>query len=185
MIPSVDACYYLMDKYGMLDNIRAHSEVVAKVAHLLARSLAEAGVVISVEMVTAGALLHDIGKTASLREGTDHAELGRRICLRNHLPEIAAIVGEHVKLKNHTRNGNHTEKKVVYYADKRVKHDRIVDLDERLSYLLERYGRDNREVREAIGENFRICRIIEQELFRLLTFGPESLVRLAREEVVS
>ena len=45
-----------MEKYQMLDNIKAHSLVVANVAHLLARSLLNAGIFISLEKVIAGAL---------------------------------------------------------------------------------------------------------------------------------
>ena len=36
MIPSVEQCFELMKKYGMLDNIRAHSIVVEKVAAIIA-----------------------------------------------------------------------------------------------------------------------------------------------------
>ena len=54
--------------------------------------------------------------------------------------EIAPIVGEHVRLKNYHLNGAFSEKEVVYYADKRVKHDRVVTLKERQDYIIERYG---------------------------------------------
>ena len=63
MIPSVEECYKLMDKYGMLDNIKAHSAIVEKVAAIIAKGLIEAGSDLSLEKVTAGALMHDIGKT--------------------------------------------------------------------------------------------------------------------------
>ena len=71
----------------MLENIKAHSIVVAKVAHLIARGLLDAGLDISLEKTTAGALLHDIGKTASLNSDENHAEIGQQICLQNHLDE--------------------------------------------------------------------------------------------------
>ena len=92
MIPSIKTCFYLMEKHQVLENITAHSVVVAKVAHLIARVLRGAGFDISVEKTTAGALMHDIGKTASLTSGQDHSELGRQICIRNNFHEIAGIV---------------------------------------------------------------------------------------------
>jgi putative nucleotidyltransferase with HDIG domain len=171
-----------MDTYRMLDNIRSHSVVVARVARLIAQGLREARIDISIETATAGALLHDIGKTASLQTGEDHSELGRQICIKNHLDEIAPIVAEHVRLKDYTLNGDYSEKEIVFYADKRVNHDHIVSLEERLAYILERYGRKQKELSQAIKANFSLCKQVQEKLFRKLTFTPESLSRMARDQ---
>ena len=53
MIPSIETCLYLMDKYEMLDNIKAHSMLVAKIARLISRGLRDSGLDISVEKTTA------------------------------------------------------------------------------------------------------------------------------------
>jgi putative nucleotidyltransferase with HDIG domain len=182
MIPSIEACFRLMDKYQMLGHIKAHSLVVARIAHLLARVLRDVGFDISVEKAVAGALLHDIGKTVSLESSKDHSEIGRQICLQNNLEEIADIVGEHVRLKNYNLNGNYSEKEVVFYADKRVNHDKIVSLEERLDYILGRYGRDQEELRSAIRENFELCKKVERKLFSELNFSIASLPHLAKNE---
>ncbi len=175
MVPSIQECYQLMDTYRMLDNIRAHSVVVAKVARLIAQDLREEHIDISVEIATAGALLHDIGKTASLQTGHDHSEIGRQICLKNHLDEIAAIVAEHVRLKDYALNGSFSEKEIVFYADKRVNHDQIVGLDERLAYILNRYSKGQEQLSRAIKKNFSLCRLVQEKLFRRLPFSPEAL----------
>ena len=179
MIPSIRECFDLMDKYRMLDNIRSHSVVVAKVARLIAQGLKDAKIDISVETTTAAALLHDIGKTASLKSNKDHSEIGRQICLKNHLDEIASIVAEHVRLKNYILNRDYSEKEIVFYADKRVKHDQIVSLKERLTYILERYGKGQEQLSRAIKANFSLCEQVQQKLFSKLTFTPESLSRIA------
>lgn len=182
MIPSVELCFQLMDRYQMLDNIRAHSLLVARVAHFIARGLVEAGVGISARKATAGALLHDIGKTTTLDSALDHAEVGKQICIEHQLHEIADIVGKHVKLGTYDPNERYTETEVVYYADKRVNHDRIVSLDERLAYILDRYGGDQEGLSRFIKMNFQLCREVEKGLFRKLSFGPESLSYLAANE---
>jgi len=164
-----------MDAYRMLDNIRAHSVVVARVARLIAQELRAANIDICVETVTVGALLHDIGKTESLASGADHSQLGREICLSHHLNEIAPIVAEHVRLKDYALNGDYCEKEIVFYADKRVNHDRIVSLNERLQYILTRYGRGQVQLRQAIRQNFFLCRQVQDKLFRKLPFSPEDL----------
>lgn len=182
MIPTNDECFLLMSRYEMLDNIRAHSLVVAKVAHLLARTLFEAGVDISVETVTAGALMHDIGKTASLKTGQDHSKIGRQICIENNLHDIADIVGEHVRLKDYDLNGGYSAKEIVFYSDKRVTHDTIVSLEDRLSYIIERYGRNQEDLQDKIRANFELCKRVETKLFSRLHFAADQLVTFAKDE---
>jgi putative nucleotidyltransferase with HDIG domain len=171
-----------MDKYEMLDHIKAHSLAVAKVAHFLSRTLLDAGIDISLEKATAGALMHDIGKTASLKSGQDHTAIGRQICLENDFYEIAEIVGEHVRLKNYNLNGRFSEKEIVFYSDKRVNHDTIVSLEDRLAYILKRYGKNHEELCNAIKANFGLCKEVETKLFNKLNFRADMLATLAEDE---
>ncbi len=182
MIPSVNTCFTLMDDYGMLAHIKVHCMVVAKVARVIVKGLRDAGLDVSMAKVTAGALMHDIGKTESLRSGEDHAEMGRQICLNHNLDEIAPIVGEHVRLNSYTSNTDITEKEIVYYSDKRVNHDQIVTLEERLRYILERYGRDEEAFCRLIRDNFKLCEQVEEKLFSNLQFSPQSLPLLVEKE---
>jgi putative nucleotidyltransferase with HDIG domain len=183
MIPSIRESYRFMDKYHMLAHIKAHSVVVARVARMIARGLREVNPDISVSKTTAGALLHDIGKTPSLDSGRDHAEIGREICIENSLDEIAPIVAEHIRLKKYRINGADSEKEVVFYADKRVNHDKIVTLKEREEYILKRYGRDQEELCRRIKSNFRLCWQVEEKLFRKLKFSPESFLEMDGAEI--
>lgn len=178
MIPSVEECYRLMDKYNMLDNIKAHSVTVEKIAAIIAKGLIEAGINLSLEKVTAGALMHDIGKTLCLNTQIDHAPRGREICLQNNLEEIAEIVGEHITLQNYEKDGPIQEKEIIYYSDKRVNHDMVVSLDKRLEYLLERYAKKNEEMAHIIKENIERCRDVEKKLFTSLEFSPEKLAEM-------
>jgi putative nucleotidyltransferase with HDIG domain len=175
MIPSVGNCLQFMKKYKMLANIRAHSIMVEKVAGVIAGGLRDADVDISLQKTTAGALMHDIGKTPCLDSGGDHAAKGEEICLQNHLDEIAEIVREHVRLKSYEPGAAIFEKDIVYYADKRVNHDKVVSLEERLKYLLGHYGRNKKHLNELIKENFELCKLVEKKLFTKLSFGPEDL----------
>ena len=179
MIPSQKECFQFMTKYGMLENIKAHSVIVEQVALKIARELLKTGLPISLERVTAGALMHDIGKTMCLNSSDDHAAKGMEICLDNDLHEIADIVGEHVRLRDYGPCSPIGEKEVVYYADKRVNHDVIVSLDERLAYLLERYGKNRESICKRIRGNFDQCRALEKRLFTKLPFRPGDLNDLA------
>lgn len=175
MIPKVSECFQLMEEYSMLDNIREHSIIVARVGELLARGMLSTGKQVSLEKTIAGALLHDIAKTACLDCNDNHAEKGREVCLKHGFHEIAEIVGEHVVLKNGVPDDCCCEREIVYYADKRVKHDKVVSLDDRLEYILERYGQENPSLLEAIRKNFDHSRQIENKLFVHLPWKPDEV----------
>jgi len=178
MIPSSEKCFVLMEKYGMLDNIKAHSIVVEKIANIIARGNINAGLNISIEKVTAGALMHDIGKTICLNSRDDHAAKGMEICLQNDFPEIAEIVNEHIRLKSYDPESDIRVREIIYYSDKRVNHDKIVSLEERLEYLLVRYARNKESLGRLIKDNFHICKEVEKKLFARLDFRPEDLAEM-------
>ena len=180
MIPSAEECFKYMERYGMLENIKAHSMVVEKIAILIAHGLRNAGEDISLEIVTAGALMHDIGKTLCLNTKEDHAAVGKEICLKHHLNEISHIVEEHIILKDYDPSRAICEKEIIYYADKRVNHDVVVSLEERLKYIFERYGKNRKYLYPLIKKNFDQCREVEKKLFEKLTFRPEEIAEMIK-----
>lgn len=184
-IPSIADCFRLMDVYRMLPNIRDHSVVVARIAALLVKDLASSDIPLSLDVVIAGALLHDIGKSACLDTPENHALKGRQICLAEQLDSIADIVEEHVILKKYAPEMALDEKVIVYYADKRVNHDQVVSLEERLAYILSRYAGNNAKLQTRIRENFNRCLVIEQRIFSQLAFKPSELAeRIAGFEIL-
>jgi putative nucleotidyltransferase with HDIG domain len=177
MIPTVAECFQLMDRYRMLDNIRDHSIIVARVATLLGENLVRIGLDISVPLAVSAALLHDIGKTACLDNDRDHAAFGREICLEHGYDELAGIVGDHVLLPN-SLLPKISENELVFYADKRVNHEQVVSLGEREEYILERYGNKDPGRIAAIRANSRQWREAEEILFAFLPFAPEEVAAL-------
>lgn len=180
-IPDISSCLYLMDRCQMLDNIRHHSIVVARVADTLLTELTNNNKLPFPKrsLIIAGALLHDIAKTICLDRDCEHAAYGAEICREHGYDEIAIIVEEHVILKNFDRDryarGGFTAAEIVYYADKRVRHKRIVSLLHRLDYILERYGRDDMDRHALIHENFQRCQHLEKSLFNFLSFPADKL----------
>lgn len=181
MIPTPAQCLLLMEEYGMLANIREHSLMVARVAGFLGRELVRGGWQLSLPLVVAGALLHDIAKTATLGTDLRHADLGREICERHGFFELAGIVAEHVVLKNGVPEQRCSEKEIVYYADKRVLHHEIVSLERRLAYILGRYGNGDGSLHARIRNNFSQAHGIEELLFRALSFAPGQVAELAAD----
>lgn len=183
-IPTISECINHMDEFVMWENIRRHSFMVARVADILLKGLHDSknsstAVLIDRDLVIAGALMHDIAKRKCLQEHCRHADVGRDICINLGYPEIAYIVANHVVLSNFKREdyrlGIFRAVELVYYADKRVKHDQVVSLDERLEYIIDKYS-NNESIREdSIRQNFTQCQELETLLFNRLPFLPEDI----------
>lgn len=181
-IPSINDCLAYMEEFSMYENIRRHSFMVARVADIIFCGLEQSNTISHLpprELVTAGALLHDIAKTRCLQEGCKHAEVGRDICLELGLNEIGSIVADHVVLSSFNRadykKGIFSATELVFYADKRVKHDQVVSLDDRLEYIIDKYSNNEAIREEYIRQNFEQCREVEQHLFCRLDFTPNDL----------
>ncbi|SHO48776.1 HD domain-containing protein [Desulfopila aestuarii] len=189
IIPDVARCLELMETFSMWENIRCHSFMVARVAEFLHRQLdnaGRAGAVPQRELVIAGALLHDIAKSKCLDEGCRHADVGAVLCEELGYMDIAEIVANHVILSdfepNRYQRGEFNAVELVFYADKRVKHDQVVSLDERLDYILEKYANNSQRNEALIIKNFAACRTLEKHLFARLDFSPADIPNLLAEE---
>ena len=179
-VPTQIECERLMSEMDMLDHIVDHSRQVCRVAVLLVEGLREGGLRLNAELVQAAALLHDITKTRSFSTRENHAATGADFLSDRGFPEVGRIVAQHVTLKNYPEAASPIEAEIVNYADKRVLHDRIVSLDERMDYILERYGRLP-EHRERIRWLWRQSTRLEARIFSLLAFPPGMLASLLRQ----
>lgn len=167
----------------MLDNIRAHSLMVARVAAVIYNGLAASSIpaenLPSKELLLAGALLHDIAKTPCLNNRCEHAKQGSAVCLELGFPEVAEVVLKHVFLGSFSpprySQGLFLAKELVYYADKRVRHDEIVSLQERLDYILENYGNHDPKRYALIRTNFSKCQQLEDLLFDVIDMTAEDM----------
>ena len=189
-IPSPDQCRNLIEKMEMMSHIIDHSLMVQRVAETLAHFLKKDNPHLNLELILAGAILHDITKTRSISTGERHAQTGGALLAQMGYFEVGEIVRQHVALDqtlgqtlgqtiNRTFNRNNdrkiiTEAAVVNYADKRVLHDQVVPLEDRLSYIMERYGTTEEAV-ERIKIMWKDTVLLEQTLFRNLDITPDSI----------
>ncbi len=182
-LPSINLCLELMDEYAMLANIKEHSFIVARTSEVILKNLqlhVKSDDLPSKDLVIAGALLHDIAKTGCLAKGGDHAKIGGDICEKHGYAEIGEIVREHVWLVNFSparyKKNIFQAKELVYYADKRVLHDKIVGLSQRLDYILERYGNNDPLRHSLIEKNFYQCQELENWLCRSAECTAEEIL---------
>ena len=132
---------------------------VAKLGVFLAQRLREKGVAVDVKLVDRACLLHDILRVCDFMEsdygtfeqripeqkkakwqqlrarykGTPH-EYAAHDILKQKYPALALVIRKHryMSLLDENENPKTWEEKLVYYADKRVMHDKIVPLKKRL-----------------------------------------------------
>jgi uncharacterized protein len=176
-LPTYNDCLALMAAHDMLPNIREHSYRVMQVAERLGQALVEAGFELHLPLISTGALLHDIGKTACLGTSNNHAHLGADILASLGYPELALVVAEHVRLDDEVLDQRPLrESEVVNYADKRVLHDRVVTLSDRFADLVVRYGRTP-SARARIAAMEVKTQVLERKLFGPIPLSPLDLLQ--------
>jgi len=171
-------CLNLLHTLAVPEHIIAHSLQVARCAVALARFLNTNSHSLDETLVCAGGLLHDIAKDISLRTGENHARLGASLLEQWGLGTVAPIVREHIHLDEAMVNAPFSESVVVNYADKRVRHDEIVTLDERFTDLVARYG-TTPEKRVLLERRWELYKILERSLFAHTPILPDDLAQEA------
>ncbi|MDP6671223.1 MAG: HD domain-containing protein [archaeon] len=172
-IPSREQALELLKKYKMPEHIVEHSTQVAKVAIFLGKKISENGEEVNLPLIEAAALLHDIAKKISIDNPEKrHVPEAVEILKKERLPEIAQIAGEHGLSNILEGSFSSIESKIVYYADKRVKHGSIVSLEERFEYLIKRYS----SVGKGVNETILACKPkvfeLEKKLLEKANIGP-------------
>ncbi len=180
MILTLEKIYFILEKEQVPYHIVLHSEKVALISLFLGYSLKEKGVELDLPLLIAGALLHDVKKYHTLIYGGNHALEGYYFLKNLGYEKIGNIVLHHIYYKPSHPNASITEEEIVYYADKRVKHEEIVSLKERFHDLKIRYGQRNLKAWIRMHYLEELTKLIERRVFRKLSFGPEKILELRK-----
>ena len=176
MIPTREQCLKLIRRYNMLPHIIRHSELVTRVALLISRKLNSGGCNLDLALVEAGALLHDITKTVSIETKENHAETGGELIASLGYAAVADVVRQHICLDPASSDPDGiSEAEVVNYADKRVKHEEVVGIEERFQDVWERYVEKVPALRVRFEEVLRETQCVEQKIFARIDISPEQV----------
>lgn len=107
--PSDEAIELMLDEFNTPEPVRAHCRAVADVAVSLA---AQVKASVSLRLLRAACLLHDIAKT----QGREHPALAEQFLIEKGYPTLAGIVAQHHDL---TESAS-IEAQFLYLADKMV-----------------------------------------------------------------
>lgn len=174
LIPRAEDCYQLWEQYGMLPNIREHSKKVGVFVKALAQAANARNIHLDEDLAYATGLLHDLGKTYCIAHGGNHAQIGAAwVMAETRNGPMAQGVLMHVhfpwedKLEECLLDHRFFLILSVIYADKRVRHDEYVSIDERYEDLRKRYGKSE-EALERIEASRQQGLIIERSFSQQL-----------------
>lgn len=166
-IPTDEECRIILDEvYQVPQEIRQHCRKVAQVAQAIGQALTQAGQVLNLELIRSAAMLHDIAKTSPL-----HDQAGRQMLHEMGFGKTGDIVALHTDLQPNLTEGS-AEAKVVYLADKFVRGEHLVTLEERFQAAHDLYGMSS-EVASKINLRRQQASAVKLELENLLGYPLE------------
>ncbi|MCP4346652.1 MAG: NTP transferase domain-containing protein [Desulfobacterales bacterium] len=171
-IPTKDECMALMNKIFRVENhIIEHCREVARVALVLGKELNRNGCETDLDLVSAGALLHDLA-----RKKPCHATAGAKILNDLGYPRVAEVVGTHADI--HIRDHDPVSaSEVVCLADKLVQGNRIVSLETRFEGKMNRYA-DNPRAKTGIENRLKNALRMKQRLEKIIGRPLEAVLQI-------
>jgi tRNA threonylcarbamoyladenosine biosynthesis protein TsaE len=189
--PSRDEIVVWRKEMKLPEHIGKHCDAVAEMAKKLAEELLTRGTVCRPEAIFHAALLHDLMRFVDFKPemhkkiphankadpdvqkhwesfkekyGSQHEAACAQFLIDEGYPELAEIIRPHglLSLDGKAEIAT-TDQKLLFYADKRIKYEEIVSLDERFDDFVERYE-DGDESEKSRGWREKTKKM-EEELF--------------------
>lgn len=207
MIPKDVLAIY--EAFHVPQHIKRHMIMVSALATVIATNLSDEGLPIDVNSLQFAALLHDALKIYTIsdyhRDFFQHDVTPEDLKVWNELkvqygnlpdsqavydfllirnePKIALMIKKHdfSSLNKPEMQPYSLEEKVLYYADKRVKHDKIVTIEERIVDGNERYVKSEEQMQKSLLLEKELFQL-ERELFAKLSLSSIEIDKLAEAE---
>jgi HD superfamily phosphodiesterase len=185
-------------------HVRAHSKKVTDVCLQIGQALAEQNILINLDLLNTAGLLHDMARICDFTElnrdkfheevtdekwekwvdlrkthkGLHHADVASRALAEEGYLKTAELIRLHNSLSilEEPERLKDLETSILFYADKRVKHDQVVDLAERFRDGRERHGKyDDPKTRQKFDEVEKLTYELEKRIFSLIPLKPEEI----------
>jgi molybdenum cofactor cytidylyltransferase len=150
--PTETECSAIFAALAVPDAIRRHGQAVAAVAQSLTNRLNAHGLTVDPNLIRAASLLHDIAKGQP-----KHAKAGAAIVTELGFPEVGHIIGQHMDMNFH--RDSPMEAAIVFLADKLVKEDHRVSLEDRFRPAFECFS-DQPEALRGATRKYNTARAI-------------------------
>ena len=201
-LPTQEQCLNYFEQYVVPLNIKRHCLAVQEVALFLANELLKSGVDVDAQLVSKGALLHDLFKMVGIKDPTENKfhqvvftkeQLAKReeLCLRfpgkyenevayeifkDKFPQLATTLLNEGNPRSRDRN---LVESIIHYADYRIFKDQVVLLSERFEYFKKKY-----EAPANFWDDYLHYTLKEeQKIFSNLPFLPSELKEKLANEI--
>jgi len=201
-LPTRKECFEIIRRCRVPPHMVKHCLAVAKLAVFLAHRLKDNAVVVNVDLVDRASLLHDILRVCDMKESdyrlfekpvTERDKATWRllkakynkICheeaagelLKAKYSALALTIRKHryTAILDDNEKPSTWEEKLLYYADKRVMHDRIVPLKDRLEEAHKRNVHLRRTRAQSEISTVKVDSLIfklEEEIFNKIGLDP-------------
>ncbi|MFH0976039.1 MAG: NTP transferase domain-containing protein [Spirochaetota bacterium] len=168
--PSEEECMALLKKTNVQEKVVAHSKEVSRIGIILAEYLNSTGLRINTGLVMAAGFLHDIMKGQH-----DHAHKGADILSGIGYKRIADIIAQHVDISNNALE-EINEAAILYLADKIMKEDKPVLLEERLADSMSKHAHDGSAINN-IKKRFNNAFLIKSRIEKIIGLKIEDILK--------
>ena len=178
--PCLAQCLDWWEVWGVPENIRRHSNVVARSAYVLGMKMREKDISLDPILAHRAGLVHDLDKIDTLDESGTHGALGADFLEAQGYHEVGEIVRDHIMstILHDDFQSRSWENKLVFFCDKLVEGDELVPFDQRLAALKIRYPYYVKKMEKAESAIWdlsdEICRILD-------VASHEGLIEMLRE----
>lgn len=185
-------------------HVRAHCKQVAKVAMQLGEAFIQKNILLDLNLLYTASLLHDMARVCDFKtmeranfqeeiteekwekwlklrgqfSGQNHPDLAFQFLSERGYLKTAELIRLHNSLSilEEPEKFENLETALLYYSDKRVKHDEIVSLKERFRDGQERYGNHDDETQKDLYlEVEKNTFDLEKKLFEQIGLKPEEI----------
>jgi hypothetical protein len=200
LIPTIEQCHELFEQYKVPGTVQTHCQTVFKVATYLAEELKKKGYPINTTIIGPLALLHDFMKAVTLEKldnppynynpSKEELEMHQKLreqypdmsetkvtsfILQDKYPEFSQLFLELDKLTHEPHPRVSEEAHFIHYVDWRVLGNKVVPIEQRMNYILERYGSWIKK-RNLDWEQIKKEQLdYQQKIFKHLPIQPEEL----------
>ncbi len=186
-------------------HVRDHCKKVTELSLQIGQALVDKNILINLDMLNTAGLLHDMARVCDFQEldrnnfheeitdekwakwvdlqkqfeGMHHADVACGALAEAGFNTTAELIRLHnsISILEEPEKLDYLEAAIIFYADKRVKHNEVVSLAERFRDGSERHGKfDNLKTRIMFEEVEKRTFELEKQLFSLIDLKPSQLV---------
>ena len=158
--PTYEDCQYLWEYYQTPPHVIRHCQAVSRTAVLIAERLNEHGYRFNLELLAVSGWLHDM-----MRLEEDHGACAARELRKLGYDDVADVVRVHMRYHLDPEREALDETDLLCFADRLVKEDHFVGLDDRMEYIIEKSRQYNDpEAEPRIRRSFQMTKELQKKI---------------------